>query len=41
MTMTSVSSRFAKAVPPSSSSFIARTSSGTKTELRPPPTVRM
>ncbi|CAO0827669.1 hypothetical protein SMICM17S_08541 [Streptomyces microflavus] len=40
-TITRVSSRLAKASPPSSSSFMARTSCGTKTELRPPPTVRM
>jgi hypothetical protein len=40
-TMTSVSSRLAYASPPSSSSFMARTSCGTNTELRPPPTVRM
>ncbi|CAM3252012.1 hypothetical protein STAL104432_17790 [Streptomyces albus] len=41
ITATSVSSRFAYASPPSSSSFMDRTSCGTKTELRPPPTVRM
>ncbi len=40
-TMTRVSRRLAYASPPSSSSFMARTSCGTKTELRPPPTVRM
>lgn len=40
-TMTRVSRRLANASPPSSSSFMARTSCGTKTELSPPPTVRM